>query len=630
MRTTAKVGFFRPIIHVHHEHGKSNDEDVCLITEYYKLPQTYEESYGLTTDEANVLLGKDQKDDLIDTIITKYKNLTERCDFVLCEGSDYLSKGAAVEFNLNEEIAKNLGCPILILGNANERTILETISSISISIESYNDWEADIVGVVVNKAKQEDLGELRKALESVYKEEGYSITIIPKDKRLSCPRVSDVVKELKGQVLSGHSHLNGLVSSSIVCAMQLQNALKWITEDDMLLVTSGDRGDIVVGALQAHQSNNYPSLAGLVLTGGVLPEPSILRLIDGLPERLPIISVQNGTFEASSKVNSVHAQLRSVDQEKIDLSIQAFETNTGDLETFRKKILSDCLAPEGMKLAKIITPKMFLYNLISQAKAKKKHIVLPEGNDPRILKAAAILVERDIVKITLLGKKEDILGYVSQYGVMLDLEKISIVDPLTSGEALEKYAAMFYELRKHKGTVPTIDVARDECLDLSMFGTMMVYCGDADGMVSGARHTTQHTIRPALQIIKTKPGFKIVSSIFLMCMDHKVLCYGDCAVNPNPTPEQLADIALASAETAQTFGIVPKVAMLSYSSGSSGKGSEVEKVREATRIAKERRPDLLIEGPVSTIMLCLAYYSIPNPKEKLTYIWCQPFASDPI
>ena len=163
---------------------------------------------------------------------------------------------------------------------------------------------------------------------------------------------------------------------------------------------------------------------------------------------------------------------------------------------------------------------------MQRAKAKKRHIVLPEGDDPRILKAAAILVERDIVKLTLLGEKEKIAGYVSQYGVMLDLDKVSIVDPATSGEMLEKYAQMYYDLRKHKGTVPNIDAARDECLDLSCFGTMMVQCGDADGMVSGARHTTQHTIRPALQIIKTKPGFKIVSSVFLMLLDHHVLVYG--------------------------------------------------------------------------------------------------------
>lgn len=597
LRTSPRVGFFRPIIHFRKgDDADIPDEDVDLIINTFHLNQTYDESFGLHSDEANQLLGSDQKDDLINTIITKFKALQAKCDFVVCEGSDYLSKGAAVEFNLNQEIAKNLGCPILILGNANERSIPETLSAISISIEAYKNYEADIVGLILNKAEDEQVQPLLKELERIYHDDGYSLTVIPKDKRLSCPRMSDVVRSLKGEVLSGNN-LNGLVSCSIVCAMQLQNALKWITKDDCLLVTSGDRGDIVVGALQAHQSKNYPSIAGIVLTGGVLPEESILRLVDGLPERLPIVSVQSDTFEAASKVNTVHARLRSTDTEKINLSILAFQTNVSGLDKFLQKVMSDCLET-GKKMPKTITPKMFKYNLVQQAKANKKHIVLPEGNDLRILKATAILVERDIVKITLLGEREKIIGYVSQYGIMLDLDKVSIIEPAASGELLEKYSQMYYEMRKHKGTVPNVDAARDQVLDLSCFGTMMVQCGDADGMVSGARHTTGHTIRPALQIIKTKPGFKIVSSVFLMCMDHHVLVYGDCAVNPNPTAEQLADIALASAETALAFGIEAKIAMLSYSSGASGKGDEVEKVREATRIAKERRPDLLIEGPI--------------------------------
>lgn len=252
---------------------------------------------------------------------------------------------------------------------------------------------------------------------------------------------------------------------------------------------------------------------------------------------------------------------------------------------------------------------------MQQAKSNKMHIVLPEGTDHRILKAAAILVHRDIVKITLLGARDKIAGYVTQYGIDINMDRVSILDPASCGELLDKYASLFYELRKHKGTVPNLEAARDECLDLSCFGTMMVYCGDANGMVSGARHTTQHTIRPALQIIKTKPGFKIVSSVFLMCLDHHVLVYGDCAVNPNPTAEQLADIALASAETAITFGVEPKVAMLSYSSGDSGKGSEVEKVREATRLARERRPDLPIEGPIqydAAVDKAVAAQKMPN------------------
>jgi phosphate acetyltransferase len=242
-----------------------------------------------------------------------------------------------------------------------------------------------------------------------------------------------------------------------------------------------------------------------------------------------------------------------------------------------------------------MTPKMFTYNLLEQAKARPQHIVLPEAYDQRILKAAATLANRGIVKLTLLGHRHDVQRVIDKYQVRLDLDDVNVVHPSES-EALQDYAQTFFELRQHKGV--TLDNALDVMMDVSYFGTMMVYRGDADGMVSGAVHTTQHTIRPALQFVKTQPGFSVVSSVFFMCLEQRVLVYGDCAINPNPTAEQLAEIAISSADTARTFGVDPKVALLSYSSGESGKGEEVEKVRQATRLARERRPDLLLEGPI--------------------------------
>jgi phosphate acetyltransferase len=268
-------------------------------------------------DEAGTLLSENREDDLISTIISKYKALEAKCDFIVCEGSDYLSKGCAVEFNLNQEIAKNLGCPILILGSAHERSVSEAMHTISINVDAFRAYEAEIVCIVINRADPNQFLELKSTLEQNYKEDGYSLVVIPDDKRLRCPRMCDVISHLKGQVLSGYENLNGLVKTSVVCAMQLQNALKWIKEDDTLLITSGDRGDIVVGAMQAHKSRNYPRLAGIVLTGGVLPEASILRLINGLPDKLPIVSVQTGTMETASRINAVHATLRSTDQEKV-------------------------------------------------------------------------------------------------------------------------------------------------------------------------------------------------------------------------------------------------------------------------------------------------------------------------
>ena len=307
--------------------------------------------------------------------------------------------------------------------------------------------------------------------------------------------------------------------------------------------------------------------------------------------------VQEDSFSAAHKVDIVHATIRHTDLEKINLSIQAFTSHCPNRAKLVQRALGVVPSPSRM-VRRPMTPKMFSYDLVQQARSMKQHIVLPEGNDPRVLKAAAQIIQRGIAKLTLLGEPDKIVKASIELGLKFPPNEISMIDPIHDEALLEKYANVYYELRKHKGTTPNVSAARDEVMDSTCFATMMVHCGDADGLVSGANHTTRHTISPALKVIKTKPGFSLVSSVFLMCLDHHVLVYGDCAVNPSPTSEELAEIALASADTAKMFGIEPKVAMLSYSSGSSGKGSEVEKVREATRIVRERRPELLVEGPI--------------------------------
>jgi phosphate acetyltransferase len=242
-----------------------------------------------------------------------------------------------------------------------------------------------------------------------------------------------------------------------------------------------------------------------------------------------------------------------------------------------------------------MTPKMFQYNLVKRAKKHRKHIVLPEGNDERIIMAAARLQAMDVVDISIIGNKKQIENKVAELGLEFDFSKVDIINPRES-QHYDNYVTTYYELRKEKNV--SMAMAKDLMEDVSYFGTMMVYKGHADGMVSGAAHTTQHTILPALQFIKTKPNSSVVSSIFFMCLEDRVSIFGDCAINPNPTAEQLAEIAISSADSSLAFGIEPKIAMLSYSSGSSGKGDEVDKVRAATAIVKQKRPDLKIEGPI--------------------------------
>lgn len=591
LRRTTRVHFFRPLIQAperpYHPlmEGHGKDEDIDLIINHFDLKQSYEESFGLRSREAKELITQHRTDEVIDVIIRKFKALETRGDFLLCEGTDYLGDSSAFEFSFNQEIAKNLGAPILILGTAYGRSPEEAISPVEMAIDAFQTQGCDIAGIILNNAEPDKVNSLKEELYRRFGMRGLLLSVIPHNPRLASPRMRDIAAQLNADVLYGHRRLKNLATNRIVAAMQLQNSLTWL-EPDCLVITPGDRGDIIAGMLQAHQSSSYPALAGILLSTGMQPDPAIAKLIEGIPDPLPILSVKTDTFTTAAQVNEVHSALLPDDAEKIDLSIQAFDQHV-DLNRLEQQI--SAVRVRGM------TPKMFTYNLLEQAKAQLQHIVLPEAYDPRILKAAAILVNRGIVKLTLLGHWQDVQRVINKHQVKLDLDQITVIHP-TESENLQDYAQTFFELRQHKGV--TLDNAIDVMMDVSYFGTMMVYKGDADGMVSGAVHTTQHTIRPALQFVKTKPGFSVVSSVFFMCLEQRVLVYGDCAINPNPTAEQLAEIAISSADTAQTFGVDPKVALLSYSSGESGKGEEVEKVRAATKIARDRRPDLLIEGPI--------------------------------
>jgi phosphate acetyltransferase len=582
LRKTTKVGFFRPIIP---SGNGRRDDDIDLMIAHFALKQNYEESFGLTLKEVNELLAAQKLDAILEKIISKYKQLEAKCDFILCEDADYLGESSAFEFELNTKIAKNLGCPILILGNAEGKTVEDAVNLVNISYDAYEDADCQVIGIILNKAAWEKIDDLKLSLAQEFQESKQILAVIPQNKKLSSPRVKEIVEQLEAEVLYGHHRLNSLATHYLVAAMQMQHAIARI-EENTLVITPGDRGDMIIGMLQAHQSANYPNLAGIVLSTSYKLDPAIASLIDGLPDVIPIISVDEDTFTTASLVQDVYSTITAEDEEKIALSIEMFNQSV-DLEKLETQIRD--IQFKGM------TPKRFTYNLVQQAKSQKKHIVLPEGTEPRILQAAAILSTQDIVRLTLIGRRDEIAQVVNKEGIPLNLDAIDLIDPVES-EKFEQYVNTLYELRKSKGL--TLELARDYAQDVSYFGTLMVYHGDADGMVSGSVHTTQHTIRPALQIVKTLPGFSIVSSVFLMCLEDRVLVYGDCAVNPNPTAEQLAEIAITSAETAIRFGVEPKVALLSYSSGASGKGEEVEKVRKGTQIAQERRPDLKIEGPI--------------------------------
>jgi phosphate acetyltransferase len=599
-RKTAKLGFFKPLIEATDQNNQN--KDIELICKQFNLKQNYEASFGLLENEAIKLTNEHKADEILDIVITKYKALEAKCDFILCESSDYLGKNANFELELNFAIAENLGCPIVILANGEQRTIDDIVSNVKVAFDEYKEKECKIIGIVVNKVAPEQVEPLKKELASDYNDSDYILKIIPYSSRLNRPRVREVAQQINASILYGESRLDSLVSDYLVTAMQVGNALNWL-DNGQLIITPGDRSDIILAMLEADQSANYPTLAGIILSGDLQPPASVCKLIDGLVNPLPILGVKTDTYHTIIQAREVKTKLTVEDQDKIRWSLNLFEkyVDSSELENRLSQIHT-----HG------VTPKMFIYNLQQQAKSDPKRIVLPEAEDQRILQAASFLLSQNIVDLILLGTRNEIYNSIKKYDINLDLDRLTIIDPRENNHQ-EEYVEIFYNLRKHKGI--TLDGAKDIMTDVSYFGTMMVYCGDAEGMVSGAIHTTQHTIRPSLQIIKTKPGFSLVSSVFLMCLETRILVYGDCAVNPNPNPQQLAEIALSSAETATIFGIDPRVALLSYSSGTSGKGEEVEKVREAVNIAHKRQPELKLEGPMqydAAVSPSVAAQKMPN------------------
>ncbi|MCG3209876.1 MAG: Phosphate acetyltransferase [Anaerolineae bacterium] len=583
LRRTKRIGIFRPLISEVSPYHR--DKNIDLLLTYFKLDIDYDDTYAFSMREANDLLAQGKTDEFLDRIIQKYKALEARCDFILCIGSDFVGESMAFEFDINAVIAQNLGCPVLIVGNAAQRNLAETIDPIHLAIDLFLDKGCHILGAIANRADPGQVQDILKGLEETLPQKDLVLSVIPSNKILESPTIKEIARYLNAEVLYGHDRLERLAYRYLIIAMQVQNYLPRLS-DNALIITPGDRGEVILSALQAHQSRNYPQIAGILLTTGLKPAPSIKRLLDGLPSILPIISVTTDTFETASRITGIRSYITADNHSKISLSLKLFEKFV-DTQALENKITT--VQARGM------TPKMFLYNLTQQAKSNKQHIVLPEGTDERILRAAEILSEQDIVDLTLLCSEEELKAAGQKLGRPVNLGKVNVIDPVNSPK-FEEYVQTLFELRQHKGL--TLEHARDLMTDVSYFGTMMVYKGDANGMVSGAAHTTMHTIRPALQFVKTKPGVSVVSSVFFMCLEDRVLVYGDCAVNPKPTAEELAEIAISSADTSKAFGIKPKVAMLSYSSGESGKGEEVDRVREATRIAKERRPDLKIEGPI--------------------------------
>ncbi|AXT55788.1 phosphate acetyltransferase [Aquimarina sp. AD1] len=578
----ARVGYFRPIIDDPKE-GEI-DNHINTVISHFELDINYKNTYAFTRSEVLQKYNQGRSGAIIDGIIQKYKNLEEKFDFILVEGTDFSDEGSIIEFDINVIIAKNLGIPSIIVASGVDKTKEEITGNLKLAYDTFTSKDAEVLAIVANKVVNGCEKELSAKLDDDFGAAVEKI-IIPKIGSLINPTIREIVNELDGNVLFGKEFLNNQAGSFGVGAMQLRNYLTHL-KDNSLVITPGDRADIILGVLQANISDNYPKISGIILTGGIIPEEPILKLIEGVSLSVPIVSVSQGTFSITNRIGAIRSKIHADNLQKINTSISTFEQYVDE-----DRLVDPLITFESDSL----TPSMFQYNLLKRALKNKKHIVLPEGSDERILRATFRLQASNVVDITLIGDEKKIKSKAVKLDIPIDFSKVKIISPINSPH-FDDYVQTFYELRKHKNV--NLDMAKDMMADVSYFGTMMIYKGHADGMVSGAVHTTQHTIRPALQFIKTKPGVKVVSSVFFMCLDDRVSVFGDCAINPNPNAEQLAEIAISSAKSAAAFGIEPKVAMLSYSSGTSGKGEDVEIVRAATKIVKEKHPELKIEGPI--------------------------------
>lgn len=592
---TAKLGFFRPIVAA----NDGSDSMLALISQRYNLAGPQQIGFGCTYATARELMTNGQYDALLTRILERFKQLQQQCDHIVCLGTDYSNVTSAFEFGFNADVANNLNCFIVPVVRGDDRDVDQILEAAAAFLQLLKQRDCDILAVLVNRVNPAMVAPVTQRFSA---DDDVPLYILPDDPVLGKPTVRDIATALNAtRLFNDEAGLNRNVADFVIAAMELPHFLSHI-ETDSLVITPGDRADIILGSLLSYPSQAYPQIAGLLLSGGLAPAPEVFKLIQGLGNvPFAVLSVDTDTFNTALAVSRVTAVLDAKNPRKIAAALGLFERHV-DRRAFLRRV--------SMTRSDRLTPLAFEYGLIQRARAHKRHIVLPEGAEERILRAAEILTLRGAADLTLLGEPGPIRAKIAELG--LRLPDIAIIDPQTSPQRAA-YAQEYFLLRQHKGV--SQQMAFDMLADGSYFGTMMVHFNHAHGMVSGSIHTTQHTIRPALEFIKTKPNTKLVSSVFFMCLHDRVLVFGDCAVNPDPNAEQLADIALSAATTAAQFGIEPRVAMLSYSSGDSGKGETVDLVRDATRLVREARPALPVEGPIqfdAAIDPAVARTKLPN------------------
>lgn len=569
-RQVRSIAVYRPLVL-----NTADDAVIDALLSIKGVRQARENAVGVTYADYAADSGR-----AIDTIVARYSALAESHDAVVVLGSDYEDIETAMELEHNAVIAANLNAPVLYVVKAQGRTAEQVARTAESAVEAFEAKHNTVIGIIVTHAAPDQIDALREAVRGV---RDVAVSVLPEDPVLTAPSVGaqfDAVGAthwLGNQDFRTHESLH-----TIVAGMTLPNLLTRLKREATVIVPA-DRLDLLPGLLMAHRSPDYGPLAALILTGGFEVPESVSKLFADSEIDLPIAVTQGDTFPTAVALQGIRGTSTS-SLRKIEASRALFQQHVDE---------AALLAAIDLPRTEIRTPTMFEHQIMQMARSAKQRIVLPEAADDRVLSAADVVLQRQVADIILLGDSARISRRASELG--LNLAAASVVNP-EDPELIEKFAAEYARLRAHKGM--TLEKARETLTDLSYFATMMVHFGMADGMVSGAVNTTANTIRPSLEFIKTTPGVSVVSGSFLMAMSDRVLVYADCAVNPDPSPSQLADIAISSARTAESFGIEPRIAMLSYSTGDSGFGADVDKVREATQLVRERAPELKVEGPI--------------------------------
>ncbi len=586
-RQGVKVGFFKPIAQ-----PVNIDEEGDRSTSFIRAVTTLTPPEPISMSEAKELVSEDHVELLLENIIQRFEEASKNADVVIVEGliqTERFPMGA----RLNSKLAQTLSSKQILVSSLGSRSLDHLNRELELSV---SDFKGRIAGVVINKADidgaRDSIGfdgigiePLKQFITEncpVFKHESIElIGMIPRDEKLLAPRVSDVAKLVNAEVLNEGDMANRRVFHIELLARNVPNMLHTLKTGN-LLVTPSDRSDIILAASMA--SLNGTRLAGLVLTSDQRPDERIVKLCQiAWKSGLPVMRVSKTSFDTARAFHDMNLEIAPDDFDRIN---QAMETVAISISS---SWIRDTLSSQ---MKRQLSPPAFRHMLTRNARLKPKRIVLPEGDEPRTMQAAVTCTERGIAKCVLLGNPYAIQLKADAMGLSLPTG-LEIVNP---DVIRERYVAPLVEMRRHKNM--TEKIARDHLSDNVVLGTMMLQHDEVDGLVSGAVHSSANTVRPAMQLIKTRPGAKIASSVFFMCLPDQVLVYGDCAINPDPNATELADIAIQSADSARAFGIDPLVAMISYSTLGSGSGVDVDKVVEATRLVKELRPDIIIDGPL--------------------------------